>query len=246
MKKLISALLCLALLLLLPLGVQAAEPYVVDNAGLLTSEEIALLEEKAARFHADSDMELVICTTATLGGKTAQACADDYFDANYGQDGILLLIAMAEREWHISTAGTAIEAFDDVDLMGLEDGIMEHLPEGEYFEAFDRFISDCEYYWSNEPVSDFEASLFIGLPAGLIISAIVVLIMRMMMKTGGGQRDAGSYTVDNSYHLRTNQDLFLYSKVSKRNKPKENTSSGGSSIHTSSSGRSHGGRGGSF
>ena len=50
--------------------------------------------------------------------------------------------------------------------------------------------------------------------------------------------------MDNSYHLRTNQDLFLYSNISKRPKPKE--SSSGSSTHRSSSGRSHGGRGGSF
>jgi uncharacterized protein len=244
MKKLISILLCLSFLLILPLGVSASSPCIVDEAGLLTADEAALLEEKAALFQRISDMEAVILTVDSLNGKTAMAYADDYFDANYGENGILLLIAMAEREWHISTTGTAIEAFDDVDLMGLEDTIMTHLPDGEYFEAFDSFLSDCEYYLTNEPVSDFEACLFIAVPAGLILSGIVLLIMIVMMRSNGPQHSAAGYTVDNSYNLRTRQDLFLYSQVSKRAKPKESSSS--SSTHTSSSGRTHGGRGGSF
>lgn len=245
MKKWISVTLCLLLLLALPLAASASSPYIVDEAGLLTAEETAQLEERAAKFYADTGMELVILTVDSLNGKTAMAYADDAFDAAYGENGILLLIAMQEREWHISTAGTGIEAFSEVDLMGMEDGILKYLPDGDYFRAFDRFQSDAEYYWNNEEVSDFEASLVIGLPVGLIVALITIFIMRGSMNTKNAQRAAAEYQVDGSFNLRKHQDLFLYSKVTKTEKPK-NTSSSSSGVHTSSSGRSHGGRGGKF
>ena len=208
---------------MLPLSVSAARPYIVDNANLLTTEEVAQLEERSIRFLADTGMKLIIVTVDSLDGKTAMAYADDYYDAHYGSNGILLLIAMNEREWHISTAGTAIEAFDDVDLMSMEDGIMKYLPEAEYFKAFDRFLSDAEYYWNNEEVSDFEASLVIGLPAGFVIALIAILIMRGTMNTKKEQHSARDYQVMGSFNLRKHQDLFLYSHVSKRARPKENS-----------------------
>ena len=247
MKKYLSFILCLLLLLALPMAASAANPYVVDDAGLLTSAEIAQLEERSAQFYIDTGMELVIVTAESLDGKTAMAYADEYFDATYGENGILLLIAMQEREWHISTTGTAIEAFNEVDLMGMEDGIMKYLPDGKYFKTFDRFQSDAEYYWNNEEISDFEASLVIGLPVGLVVALIAILIMRSTMNTKTSQRAAAEYQVDGSFNLRKHQDLFLYSRVTKTAKPKDTSnSSSGSSVHTSSSGRSHGGRGGKF
>lgn len=245
MKKWISVFLCLVCLLTLPAVALAASPYVVDEAGLLTVQEAAELEASCQEFKATSGMDLVLLTVNSLGGKTAMVYADDYFDANYSENGILLLIAMNEREWYISTAGAAIEAFNDVDLMGMEDGIMKYLPDGEYFNAFNRFVSDAEYYWNNEEISDFEASLVIGLPVGLIIALIAILIMRGTMNTKASQRAAENYQVGGSFYIRKHQDLFLYSKVTKQAKPQQNSSSGGGT-HTSSSGRSHGGRGGKF
>lgn len=247
MKKWIPVTLCLLLFLVLPLSVSASTPYVVDEAGLLTAEEAVQLEERSARFYTDTNIELLILTVDSLEGKSAMAYADDYLDVNYGENGILLLIAMQEREWYISTTGTAIEAFNVVDLMGMEDGIMKYLPDGKYFKTFDQFQSDAEYYWNNEEISDFEASLVIGLPVGLVVALISILIMRSTMNTKTSQRAAAEYQVDGSFNLRKHHDLFLYSKVTKTEKPKEtNNSSSGSTVHTSSSGRSHGGRGGKF
>lgn len=235
----------LYLFLVLPLTVFAASPYVVDEADLLTDAEAAELIQRCIQFRDASGLELVILTVDDLGGKTAIAYADDYFDAHYGENGILLLISMAERDWCISTCGTAIEAFADTDLMDMEDGIMKYLPEGDYSRAFHQFVYDAEYYWCDEGVSDLEASLSIGIIAGAVIALITLLILRGTMNTKRSQHSAGSYEVEGSYNLRRHQDLFLYSKVSKQANQKNNSSSG-SSVHTSSSGRSHGGRSGKF
>ena len=246
MKKRIAIVLCIFLLLVLPLAASASGNYVVDEAGLLTADEVMELEERCAQFYATSNMELVILTVNSLDGKTAMDYSDDYFDANYGENGILLLISMGEREWYISTCGTAMEAFDpDMDLLNMEKGLMSYLPDGKYHKAFLNFVADAEYYWCDEGVSDLEAGLFWGIPAGAVIALIVLLILRGTMNTKRGQRSAGNYEVEGSYNLRRHQDLFLYSKVTKQAKPQQ-TSNSSSGTHTSSSGRSHGGRGGKF
>ena len=57
---------------------------------------------------------------------------------------------------------------------------------------------------------------------------------------------ANSYVKENGLNITNSEDKFLYSKVNKTERPKERDSGGGSSTHTSSSGRTHGGTGGKF
>lgn len=61
------------------------------------------------------------------------------------------------------------------------------------------------------------------------------------MKTAVKEDYAGNYMKPNSMNLDFSRDIFLYSTVTKTEKTKSDSGS-----HTSSSGRSHGGRGGSF
>jgi len=245
-KRFFCLILCILLLGVLPLSASAAWPYVVDEAGLLTADEKNELLESCMQFQMDTGMELVYVTVNSLGGKSAMAYADDYFDQHYGENGILLLIAMDEREWHISTAGTAIEAFAEPDLMDMEDGLMKYLPDGRYADAFNQFLSDAQYYATDEGVSDFAASVLIALPIGAVIALIVLLIMRGMMNTKKPMHSAEDYLTEGTYRLTRSQDLFLYSNLTKTPRPQQNTSGSGSGTHRSSSGRSHGGRGGKF
>ena len=61
------------------------------------------------------------------------------------------------------------------------------------------------------------------------------------MKTAVRQEDAADYKKPGSFQMKYARDLFLYSTVTKTEKPKASSGS-----HTSSSGESHGGRGGSY
>lgn len=244
MKKcLIAGLLCLMFLAFV-LPVSASSHYVIDHAGLLTENQQQELEERCALFHSEYGMDLVLLTVNGLNGKTPMVYADDYFDANYGAHGILLLINIGERDWYISVTGNAIDAFIDNDLINMEEDLLPYLSSGRFYDGFENFISDAEYYVADEPVSDLEAILFMTIPAGAVVAGIVLLIMRGTMNTKTAQRGATNYEIENSYHLRTHQDLFLYSNVTKRPKPQNNTSGGGT--HRSSSGHTHSGRGGKF
>ena len=76
------------------------------------------------------------------------------------------------------------------------------------------------------------------------------MIMRGQMNTAKAQHGASSYMLKNTYKVGMQQDIFLYSQLRKVRKS-ENSSAGGhggsgSSVHHSSSGRSHGGGHGKF
>jgi len=81
--------------------------------------------------------------------------------------------------------------------------------------------------------------LIVSLVIGVIIALIITGIMKGQLKSVRYQPAATSYLRDNSFNLKVSRDLFLYSRITRQPKPK--SSSSGSSTHTSSSGRTHGG-----
>lgn len=134
-----------------------------------------------------------------------------------------------------------------------------------YFEAYlagdpiDVYVPNSPGYDGREDVvyypedrsPDYVSCFLISLVIGAVAALVTVLIMRSRMNTARAQNDAGSYMKPGSYHLTVHRDMFLYSRVSKTPRPKDTGGSGGShrggsSTHRSSSGRSHGGRGGRF
>jgi len=198
-------------------------------------------------------MDVVVVTVDSLDGKTAQAYADDYFDNNgYGlgtdNSGTLLLVAMQEREWAVSTCGIAIRAVKGHEIDDIMDNILPDLSSGDYYEVFSSFLVqiEAEYtqYASGEDTDGFTfGNVIIALIIGAVVACIALLIMRSSMNTAKQQHGARNYICDGTYDLFRCHDIYLYSRTSKVKKP-ENSSGGGS--HRSSSGRSHGGRSGRF
>lgn len=280
-RKIVCLILCLMLLssLCLTAGASSTQSYVIDNAELLSSEEGAALEEKIQSIRQEYAVDVVILTVDSLDGKTPQDYADDYYDYNgYADDGLLFLLSMEERDWYISTKGSAIYALTDYGIQQLGEGILSYLSAGDYYGGFDAFLNDLPTYLSafrdGSPIdgyadtsgdyyhgdqedvvyyddSEYDSSprihIWLSLAIGIVIAAITVIAMRASMNTKRPQRSAGDYLQESSYHLRTNQDMFLYSHMDRvRIKDDDDDHGGGSSVHTSSSGSSHGGGGGKF
>lgn len=274
MKKLTSLLLAVLLLccLVLPAGASACS-YIVDDAGLLYSDEAAVLEEMASALSATYGIDAVILTIDSLGGVSAQDYADDYYDHNgYREDGVLFLLAMEEREWYISTCGTVIYALTDYGIQQLGEGVLPYLSSGSWYDGFAFFLERLPYYLdayvSGTPVDGYadysgtyyhgqqdeivyypqekQPSFLMSLLIGLAVGGITIAIMRSMMNTKRAQRGASVYLKDGSWNLRMHRDIYLYSNVTKTRRQQSSSSGGGSSVHRSSGGRSHGGGGGKF
>lgn len=245
MKRIISVLLLLICLALPVLATDPVAPFVVDNANLLSEQEYNALCDTLEAVSQKLQMDVVVVTVPSLNGKRAMAYADDFYDYNgYAPDGVLLLVSMAERKWHITTTGSASRALTDGELAFIEDRILPDLSAGDYGNAFHSFAESVEKYSLSSGSSrgfTFKTVL-ICLVIGVVIAFIVTGIMKSSMKTVRSQNAASAYVRQGSMDVTHSRDMFLYRNVTRRMKPKNN----GSSTHRSSSGRSHGGRGGGF
>ncbi len=250
MKK--SFLLFLTLTLLLSIGIAAcaAEPKIVDNAGLLTAQEAASLEAQASAISRQLQTDVVILTVAHTGGKDAQAYADDYYDQHaYGigatRSGVLLLLDMDTCDWVISTCGDAIRQLSARDCDELFSYAAADLSAGNYYEGFRIYLSELEQYLAaprgNSPGVGTRVLIAVGI--GLLAGAIVLCVMIGSMRTARPKRSAADYLRRDTFQVPICQDLYLYSTTS-RVKIESNSSS--SHTHTSSSGTSHGGSRGKF
>ena len=219
---------------------------VQDLADLLSDSEEAALLEKLDELCERQKMEIVVLTTDTLEGLAPRDYADDiydYCDFGYGEDrdGALLLISMEDNDWYISTCGYGITVFTDAGIQYIGEQIKEDLSDGDFSEAFDKFVGLCDDFItqarSGDPYDSHNLpkeplSLIwipISIAVGVCLSFIIVGNMKSKLKTVRFE----------------SRDLFLYNTVTRTAKPKNNSSSG-SSTHTSSSGSTHGGGGGKF
>lgn len=266
--KKIAALITAAVICIIPAYTVCAEntDKVVDEADLLTDSEEQSLElyiKEVIEKH-DFDYDIAVVTVNSTDGKSAEAYADDYYDYNYyGYDsegsGLLLLVDMGGRNWHISTKGKGIRAFTDYGISQIGDEVAGYLSDGDYYGAFKKFAGLADSYIDkyensgkaydvgNKP-KDYGHIFMVSLAGGAVAALIVCLCMKAQLKTAVRQAGARVYIKNGSMRVNNARDIFLYNTVSKT---KIETDSGGhggggSSTHTSSSGSTHGGGGGKF
>ena len=235
-----------------------------DFANLLDADQEEELETKLDQISEDYDCDVVVDIEESIDGMDPTAYADDFFDYNdYGMgddnSGILFMLTMSERKWAISTHGEAISIFTDAGQEYITDNIVSYFSDGDYYEGFTQFADLCEKFivqaQSGEPYDvgnlpeeeiPFYISFLIALVIGFVIALIVSLVMRSGMKTVHMKPDAADYMKAGSLHINRSRDMFLYHRITRTAKPKNDSSGGGSSTHTSSSGETHGGSSGSF
>lgn len=259
MKKIFSIMMMLLLIAALSLNVLAAsDDRLVDEADLISAFEEDYLRNRLNEISDQHDFDVVIVTVPALNGQSAESYADDYYDYhNYRPDGVLLLVSIYDRYWHISTTGFGITAFTDAGLAYVEEQFMDDLSDGNYSDSFNSFVTVSEdmiiqakngeaYDIGNMPKAPFNPmkTLLISLLIGLVAGLIAVGILFAQLKTVRSQPAATQYVRSGSLELTRCNDLYLYHQIHRVKR--ETSSSGGSSTHRGSSGTSHGGRGGSF
>ena len=264
MKKRITASILMVLMtVIMTVPVFAYEERVDDSAGLLSDEEITQINENIDYIRNAYSCDVVIVTTNDSEGKSAMDYADDYYDYNgFGmgdeQDGIILTVNMDIQEYWISTCGQAILWFSDSEVEDMKSTVQPYLSEGDYGNGFLAWLSDVEYYLETddgsgyiiEETNPFAAALTylpMGLILGLVLAVIIIMIMIRKCRTAVQPTLANDYLDKEHITLRRQEDLFLRSHTSSVKIQTESKSgSGGSTVHSSSSGRSHGCGGGKF
>lgn len=253
--------------LLCGLSVSAAnDQKVTDLADILTAQEEQKLQEQFLEIAERYQCDVAVLTTDSCEGKSPQDYTDDYYYENgygYGDDidGIMLMISMGDRKFHLATRGTAIDIFTDYGLEVIDEEITPYLSDGAYYDACtvfgkmaDAFMLQYEqngtgydYGHTYEMPMDLGTRFVIAGGAGLLAAVIVFALLFAQLKSVGTERRAHEYVREGSFRVTRSRDVFLYRTVQKVRKPKnEGNGGGGSSTHSTSGGGRAGGRTGSF
>lgn len=262
MKRILLPIL-LCVLLLVPTASSLANsegsglPLVVDAGDLLTADEEAALTVRLNKIASVRACEVIVVTVKTLGTKSSQAYADDYFDENgygYGayDSGVLLLVCLEERDWAVSTHQFGQYALTDAGLEQLEDAFRPDLTDGNYMQAFLDYAETCD--WLLAQARDGKPYygelsvllLVIAVGVGLALAFIPVSVMKKRLNTVAPRDTANEYLKKGSLTVTQSQDLFLYKNLVTVHIPKSSGGGSGGGSHVSSSGSTHGGSSGKF
>ena len=235
----------------------------VDDGNLLTDAEESALLARLNSISESQKCDVAVVTVDSLGYKSSQAYADDFYDYNgygYGadDDGILLLVCMEQRDWALTTYGFAIDAFTDAGQKYIMDEVKFYLSDDLFNQAFNEFAYRCDSFLTQARTGDAYDSgnlpkgsmknpalhIIAGIAIGAVIALIILFIMKSSLKTVKMQARADSYVRNGSLNVRGSREIFLYQNVARVSRAQ--SSGGGSSTHSGSSGRSHGGSSGKF
>ena len=187
-------------------------PHLIDNADLLTGEEESNLLAKLDEISDRLSVDVAVVTEDSIGDKTPREYADDFYDYNsykYNPDGVLLLISMEERDWYITTTGSAITAITDARRGNMEDAFLSDLSGGYYYDAFSTYADMCDKYISGVQSGYYEEgeayeestvgnfpwgpAILVSLAIGLIAALVVTGFMRGQLKTVRRKAAASDY-----------------------------------------------------
>lgn len=268
-KRFISTLTILVFILLsIVLPIFADKSLVVDLADVFNIEEKKSLEQKATALGNQFNMDIVIVTTSDTEGKSSRDYADDYFDYNdYGvgadRDGILFLIDFDNSEAYISTSGNGIRYLTDERIEKVLDDVFDNgLTDGKYYNAADAFLNSTEIFLNegipkgqyNAPESRENSLTTAEGIIGAVVSGTLGLgffsNIKRKYKTKPRAR-VFEYRNNSIINLGITEDNLINNYVTTRiipvvSKSSGPSSSGRSTIHRSSSGRTHGGGGRKF
>lgn len=255
MKKLLLTL----LLLLLSINVLSGDTkYFYDNAYLLTDEQRETVENNLSIVSSQYGIDVVLLTVDSIN-TDIEVYADDFYDNNgFKDDGIIFVLVMDSRQWYVSTSGICINKIDDQEIDYIADDMIYYLSNGDYYNAFLRYSNDVKKYYEidnnyvdddilvNKDSSFDYKNILISLGISILITLIVMIILKKQLNNVKRNHFAGNYIVDGSFILTGFSDFFITRHVSRTPIPKNTNNNGGSNVHISSSGSSHGGHGGHF
>ncbi len=263
-KNLIALSLILILALSLCICAFAAEGsvemrYVVDTYGLLSFDQWASLENRAANISEQHGCGTYIVTVDDYrnygDGSVYDVTTQIYhrsgagFGMGSGRDGIMLLLSMNNRKYALFVYGEKAEyAFNDDGLEQLEEVFLGDLGNDNWLDGFSGYLKACDQFLTRaeegEPVRDNPLGLIaIAVAVSCGIALVICLILKSMMKTVHRKAGASEYVADGGLHLTQQIDQYTHTTKTRRKIEKNPGSSGGSHSERGAGGI---GRSGSF
>lgn len=236
-----------------------ALPLVYDAADLLTDEEEAALLDRLDSLSQEYDFDVAVATVQSTDGVAMNKFSDTFYDDNFygtgnNYDGILFMVSIGDRKWHITTHGYGMTVFNQDGLDYLKEKVQPKLKDEDFAGAFYEFADQCQLFLEQADTGEpYDASTLpteplsmkwipISIAIGFVLALLCTMGMKSQLKSVRSQDNAVDYVRSGSMEVTRSNDIFLYNTVSRTAKPKQEDSSS----DTGGSDSSHGGTGGSF
>ena len=253
MKRLISILAAVFLLALLAIpvsGAQIPECCVFDDEGLLSEIEYQTLEDYAREISEQRQCAVYFVTVDDFrnygDGDIFNVARQIFLASDFGmgeeKDGVMLLLSMADRDYSLIVHGFGETALTDYgreyicehflddfadddwfhgvfDYLAYTDDLLSQAREGRVYDRYNGITGGVLWVWS--------------LILGVVISLVVCLIQRAMMrKKVREQTDALGY-VQGEVHITRRRDVYSHTTEVRRKIEKKDSGSSGSHSHSS-------------
>lgn len=141
------------LLFLAPLRAKAADAYVIDEAGVLSNEELITLNNLAEEISQAQECGVYVIITKDMHGYSEREFARGIFmnyDLGYdrgdpdGASGVLLAISYGDSYFDSTAYGAASGTFNTNKLDRLNDLAYDYLSNGDWYGCAEGFIRECD------------------------------------------------------------------------------------------------------
>ncbi len=228
-------------------------PALLDYENILSAGQQEALSAKAIEVGKKYGVDVVLVIMTTKTGQSAMANADDLFDyGNYGPDGVLGLIDIANRTVWISTTGKAIEMIPNAKLDKMAQRVVDKnsLAKEEYAGAMNTLMAEIEDKLADTRPRLKAIDLAIAFGVALVVFLIFFGITNSVYRQPKGAKrkiDMGTQAIANYDDI---QDILVDTRVTSSvissSSGGGGGGGGGGGSHTGSSGVSHGGGGASW
>ena len=257
MKKriiIIALTLILAAMLAFPSFADDSIPRYYEEYDLLSDDEEASINAKLEEMSDRLDANVVIWVTSFFGNLDEESFIDacrKHISNNFGYKSngyVIMMIDLEAKETYFyiySEGKVASKAFSDEFFDDLGDDVISLMESDKCFEAMNKYADSCdEAITESQKVKYFSVTrLIIAAVIGLIIGASVTGSNKAKLKTVRSKTEANYYVREGSMTVNDSRDIYLYSKVTRTEKPRNDGSSGSSgSSHSVSSGLKSGKR----
>ena len=253
MKRLISVMVAVLLLALLAIpfsGAQIPERCVFDDEGLLSEIEYQTLEDYAREISEQRQCAVYFVTVDDFrhygDGDIFNVARQIFLASDFGmgeeKDGVMLLLSMADRDYSLIVHGfgeTALTDYDReyicqhflddfadddwfhgvFDYLAYTDDLLSQAREGRVYDRYNWITGGVLWVWS--------------LILGAVISLVVCLIQRAMMRKKVREQTDALGDVQGEVHITRRRDVYSHTTEVRRKIEKKDSGSSGSHSHSS-------------
>ena len=136
------------------------ENYVTDRAGILSAEQLNLLDQKLRTFEQNTSSQIFVYVDSTLGARDLeQTCQQLFHNWGIGQknknNGVLVAIFVSDHKFRIHTGYGLEGALPDLRTKKIQDEYMRPcFKRNDYYAGIDAGVDQIIYYAQNEFTSE--------------------------------------------------------------------------------------------